>query len=100
MFHGSSKLCSRIDYRVDGNPHVVTITGGDEEEAWLGQNDVGSIAVQRCDVCHDRNAAASAPATGSNEDPRCAIIHDETRSRQLMESNQQLWMDLVKRCIN
>lgn len=45
----------------------------------------------------DPEPAKAAPG-GQSNDPECAILKDDTRSRELMNQDQQRWLDLVTRC--
>jgi hypothetical protein len=42
--------------------------------------------------------SAKAASTIKSDDPECAILKDETQSRDLMNQDQRRWLDLVTRC--
>ena len=49
----TSQMCSRVDYYLDGNPHVDVVMDGQMTTEWLGPGQIRKVTVDRCTVCVD-----------------------------------------------
>ena len=59
-YRSSSRACSRIDYYINGQPGVRTITGGRDRAEWLGPSRIKRILVESCRICQDRRVHGAA----------------------------------------
>ena len=71
----SSRECSRIDYQVNGQPFVATITDGRGQREWMGPSRIESISVQGCVVCLDKRARVDA-----QREARCSALLSEANT--------------------
>ncbi len=52
----STPRCSHIQFHVNGAPQATTITGGTDQQEWLGQSPARRIIVESCRICFDNTA--------------------------------------------
>jgi heat shock protein HslJ len=62
----NTQQCSRVDWYIDGQPHVTIVTDGVESEELLNISDASKIAIQSCKVCKDAQASVR---PGSGQEP-------------------------------
>jgi len=61
----NEKMCSRVDYFVDGMPFVSVVVDGEDRQDWPARTSNPKILVQSCQVCRDNGTAAPARAAPS-----------------------------------
>jgi hypothetical protein len=63
----NTQQCSRVDWYIDGNPHVTIVTDGAEMEEWLGQSKSPQLSIGSCKVCKDSQYSSNTTPKNSIE---------------------------------
>ena len=58
----NTNQCSRVDWRLDGNPHMTIVTDGVEIGSWFSQSSNPQAVIESCYVCTDSDY----PVAGHN----------------------------------
>jgi len=62
----NTNQCSRVDWRLDGNPHMTIVTDGVEVDSWFSQSNNPQAVIESCNVCTDSDYPADSLVSASS----------------------------------